>query len=91
MASIGIAPGFQVPSGKLKPGAMKDVVGVFTALSDREKFSAVRVGEEGRSVAWPEPTDDLGYPMIEIESSALIYKSQQQHDSTLLDTVKRAP
>jgi hypothetical protein len=64
--------------------------GVFAPLSDQNKFAAVRVGEKGRLIEWPEPKDDLGYPMIEIDSAALIYKVQQQLDSTLLDTVKSA-
>ena len=64
--------------------------GVFAALSDKDKFAAARVGEKGRLVEWPEPKDDFGYPMIEIDSAALIYKYQQQRDSSLLDTVKSA-
>jgi hypothetical protein len=64
--------------------------GVFAALSDRDKFAAVRVGEKGRLIEWPEPKDDLGDPMIEIDTAALAYKIREQHDSTLLDTVKSA-
>ncbi len=64
--------------------------GVFAALSDKDKFAAVRVGEKGRLIEWPEPADDLGHPVVEIDSSALIYKMSEQHDSALLETVKSA-
>jgi hypothetical protein len=64
--------------------------GVFSALSDKDKFAAVQVGEKGRLVQWPEPKDDLGHPMIEIDSAALAYKIHQQFDSNLLETVKSA-
>jgi hypothetical protein len=64
--------------------------GVFATLSDKDKFAAVRVGEKGVLIDWPEPKDDLGYPIIEIDSPALVDKVAQQHDATLLDTVRQA-
>jgi hypothetical protein len=54
--------------------------GVFAPLADASTFNAVRVGENRRVVEWPEPKDDLGYPIIEIDAESLIAKAQQQRD-----------
>lgn len=55
--------------------------GVFSALADEAAFSAVRVGEGGRVIEWPDPKDDLGHPVIEIDSIALAYRLQTQEDA----------
>ncbi len=63
--------------------------GVFAALSDKATFSAVRVGGGGRTIEWPEPADDMGYPVIEIDSTALAVKLQEQEDSGMLVIAKK--
>ena len=63
--------------------------GVFAPLADPNKFNAVRVGENRRVVEWPEPKDDLGYPVIEIDAESLIAKAQQQRDQKDVLTFKK--
>ena len=53
--------------------------GVFSELSDATKFAAVRVGENSTIVEWPEPVDDLGYPLISIDGEALHEKAVFQN------------
>ena len=63
--------------------------GVFAALADVSVFEAVRIGENSRIVEWPEPKDDLGYPIIEIDAESLMAKAQQQRDQkTVFDMRK---
>jgi hypothetical protein len=63
--------------------------GVFGALSDNSRFSAVRVGEGGRAIEWPDPTDDLGYPVIEIDSLALAYRLGTQENAVMRSLAKK--
>ena len=53
--------------------------GVFSPLSDAALFSKVRVGERGRTIEWPEPTDGSGEPLIEIDAEALMAMAMTQH------------
>lgn len=55
--------------------------GVFGHLADMAIFSAVRIGENNRTVEWPEPKDDLGYPVISIDADALYVKYRNQQDA----------
>jgi hypothetical protein len=52
--------------------------GVFEVLKDREKFSAARVDERQRVIEWPEPRNDQGYPLIEIDADALYERGRGQ-------------
>jgi hypothetical protein len=57
--------------------------GVFASLSDHTKFSAVRVGESQRVIEWPEPVDDLGDPVLEIDAESLFEKANDQRKNSL--------
>ena len=65
-------------------GAMVDLAdavsqgGVFSPLSDAALFSRVRIGERGRTIEWPEPEDQSGQPMIEIDAEALMAIAKAQ-------------
>ncbi|MDQ2801907.1 MAG: DUF2442 domain-containing protein [Pseudomonadota bacterium] len=57
--------------------------GVFAELADKQKFARVRIGENSRVVEWPEPEDELGYPIIEVDADALFVKLHEQQETTL--------
>ena len=63
--------------------------GVFSSLSRREAFDAVRVGESNRSVEWPQPTDELGYPLVAIDADALYAKSLRQEEAMLATSMRK--
>jgi hypothetical protein len=52
--------------------------GIYAAISDAAKFRAVRVGERKRTIEWPEPSDEDGHPIIEIDAEALRFMEQHQ-------------
>jgi hypothetical protein len=52
--------------------------GVFEILRDPHKFAAVRIGERQRVIEWPEPRNDLGYPVIEIDADGLYERGAHQ-------------
>jgi hypothetical protein len=64
--------------------------GVFAALSDHSKFSAVRVGDSQRVIEWPEPMDDLGDPVVEIDAEALFEKANDQRRNALASIAQLA-
>jgi hypothetical protein len=103
--SVEPRPGYRLAiSWERGPGVTVDLSemisrgGVFADLTDKEKFSAVRIGENNRIIEWPMPEDDYGYPIISIDADALYIKSSQQNVEsmatmmrTLLDTIKATP
>jgi len=52
--------------------------GIFTELRDEQKFALVRIGERNRVVEWPTPSDNLGYPIIDIDAESLYVMGAQQ-------------
>lgn len=62
--------------------------GVFAALSDFELFQKVRIGERNRTVEWPEPRDEFGYPIIDIDAESLFAMYSAQKDAALLQQIK---
>jgi hypothetical protein len=51
---------------------------IFTPLQDEAVFNRVRIGEGGRVVEWPEPADDDGNALIDIDAEALYRMGLQQ-------------
>jgi hypothetical protein len=47
--------------------------GVFKTLQDERMFSRVRIGSVGDKVEWPEPKDDFGEPIVDIDAESLWY------------------
>jgi hypothetical protein len=70
------------PSMIVSLGDLIEEGGVFEALRDKEKFSAVRVGERERAVVWPDPRDDHGYPIVEMDADALFERGMNQRFRT---------
>ena len=64
--------------------------GVFKELSDHSKFAAVTIGENKRIVQWPEPKDDLGHPVIEIDADSLFEKYREQRNDGLAKSLVEA-
>lgn len=93
--SVEARPGYRLAvswdQGRVAVVDLSDMIsrgGVFTKLSDKNKFALVRVGENSRIVEWPEPSDEFGYPIIEIDADALFLKSQEQEDRVLASTMR---
>ena len=53
--------------------------GIFRTLADEEKFAKVRIADEGYLIEWPEPADDDGRPIVDIDADALFVLGLQQH------------
>lgn len=88
--SVEVRPGYRLAvawdRGQTSLVDLSDMIskgGVFTELSDKAKFSAVRVGDNSRVVEWPEPKDESGYPIIEIDADALFEKARSQRMESL--------
>ena len=62
--------------------------GIFSALKDPKLFERVRIGERSRTVEWPEPKDDLGYPIIEIDAESLAAMALDQRNIELVERAK---
>ena len=52
--------------------------GVFAALRDEKVFAKARIGRRRRSIEWPEPQDENGEPIIDIDADALLHLAEQQ-------------
>jgi hypothetical protein len=55
--------------------------GVYSELQDEAKFARVRVNARKRAIEWPEPSDELGYPIIEIDADALFEMGYEQQEA----------
>lgn len=64
--------------------------GTFTPLQNEKEFFRVTIGERNRVIAWPEPRDDQGYPMIEIDADALYVIGSQQKTTTMMQRLFNA-
>jgi hypothetical protein len=51
---------------------------IFAPLGDPIKFADVRVREGGRILEWPEPADDDGEPLIDVDADALFDMDVEQ-------------
>jgi Protein of unknown function (DUF2442) len=61
----------------LAPDVMRG--GVFRSLKDETKFAQVRISDNGYAIEWPEPSDDDGRPLVDIDADALLTLGLQQH------------
>ena len=80
----------QGPAFTVDLSEMVSAGGVFATLADQARFAAVRVGENNRLIEWPEPKDDLGYPVVEIDADALYRKALVQRTNSLADLGRAA-
>jgi len=51
---------------------------IFTPLADEGIFARVRVASDRRTVEWPEPTDDDGEPLIDVDAETLLSMALEQ-------------
>jgi hypothetical protein len=52
--------------------------GVFETLRNEKVFMQVRLSENRRKIEWPEPRDDDGDPLIDIDAESLFYIATEQ-------------
>ncbi len=55
--------------------------GVFEALRNEKVFQQVRLSETRRKVEWPEPRDEDGDPLIDIDAESLFYIANGQRSN----------
>jgi len=65
--------------------------GVWRQLADPAVFSAVTVTSNGYAIEWPEPADDDGEPLIDIDSDGLYHMAISQligpHNDGVLERI----
>jgi hypothetical protein len=59
--------------------------GVFEELRNEKLFSQVRISEDRRKIEWPEPQDQDGEPLIDIDAESLHYIATQQRGNILMN------
>lgn len=64
--------------------------GVFASLKNIDVFNKVKLGERNRTIVWPEPADDLGYPIIDIDAESLAAMSSEQGKESLFNAISKA-
>jgi hypothetical protein len=61
--------------------------GVWSAIAPNEKFARVRVAERGRAIEWPDPRDDDGEALIDIDSEALYITAMRQMAEPVMQAI----
>jgi hypothetical protein len=58
--------------------------GVFAALADEKLFTRVRMTADRRKIEWPDPCDEFGEPVIDIDAESLLVMARiQSRDSAM--------
>lgn len=96
LKSVAPKPGYRLSISWEKGGVTTvglsptiSIGGVFSTLSDNTAFSKVRIGENQRTVEWPEPSDVDGYPIVTIDADALFCMAQDQESANLEGSMRR--
>jgi Protein of unknown function (DUF2442) len=59
--------------------------GVFEALRNEKVFMQVHLSENRRKIEWPEPRDEDGEPIIDIDAESLFYIATEQRSNQLFN------
>jgi len=51
---------------------------IWEPVRDEAQFNTVRLEEGGRQIEWPEPVDQWGYPVLEVDADGLWHMAQEQ-------------